>query len=177
MSNRKNVIRRNSPYTQRLVDTQFASQPPDREAITPVQIMVFDCVSPIAEHGNKAILGHEPTEDTNIRRLQFPDCIFLSPDDAKLSCKDQMLATQERMKKIVNLLCSRSTSEQLRRLLAVKDLLQPSNKLRRAVKQSQWLIASRELDVDFYNRSIVHEVCDGRHVLNKQRFREKYGIW
>ncbi len=80
------------------------------------------------------------------------------------------------MEEIVNLLRGRSIAEKLRRPSPVKKLPQPSDKLWRTVKQSQRLIARRKLDVDFYNRSTVHEICDGRHVLNEQRFREKYDV-
>ncbi|HEY0911025.1 MAG TPA: hypothetical protein VGD75_12415 [Bradyrhizobium sp.] len=104
ISNRKNVIRRSSLDTQRRIDTQLAPKPPDRDAIPPVEIMVLDDVSPITEHGNEAILRHEPPEYPDIRRLQFPDGVRFRPDDAKLPCKDQMLAAQERMKEIVDLL-------------------------------------------------------------------------
>src|SRR6202000_2124639 len=113
MSNRKNVIGRNSLYTQRRIYSQFAAQPPDRDAVPSIQIMILDRVSPISEHGDKAIPGHEPTKNPNIRRLQFPDSIVLNPDNAKLSCKDERRTAQERMEKIVNLLCRGGVTEKL----------------------------------------------------------------
>src|ERR1700761_5640760 len=104
ISKRKNVIGVHSLYTQRRIDTEFAPQPADRNSVSTVEIMIFYCVSPIAEHGDKAILRHEPAEYPDIRRLQFPDRIVFRANHAELSCKDQLLAAQERMKKIVDLL-------------------------------------------------------------------------
>src|ERR1700749_4060822 len=81
MSNRKNVIGINSFYTQRRVNSQVAPQPPDRNPIASIEIMVLNCVTPISEHRHKTVLGHEPTENTDIGRLQFPDGIVFGPND------------------------------------------------------------------------------------------------
>src|SRR6202000_711382 len=113
ISNRKNVIRRNSLYTQRRINAQFAAQPPDRDAVPSIQIMVLDRVSPISEHGDKAIPGHAPTKNPTVRCFQFPDSIVLNPDNAKLPCKDERRTAQERMEKIVNLLCRGGVTEKL----------------------------------------------------------------
>lgn len=175
ISNRKNVIRRNSLHTQRRIGTQLAAQPSDRDAISSIQIMILDCVSPISEHSDEAIFGHEPTKNTNVRRFQFPDGVILSPDNTKLPCKDQRRTAQERMKKIVNLLRRRGVTKEPRRLCAAEYLSQPFNKLGRAIEQPQRLITRREFDLDPNNRSTVNEFCDGRHVLTKQRSGEKCG--
>src|ERR1700761_5862990 len=166
ISNRKNVIRINSLYTQRRVDSQLAPQSPDRDAISSVKIMVLNCVSPISEHGYKTIPGHEPSENTNIRRLQFPDGIIFGTNDAELSCKDQWLAAQERMKKIVNLLRWRGLAELPRWLNAGQDLAQPVDELRRAVQQSKRLVARRQFDIDFDDGATGKQVGDGRHQLS-----------
>jgi hypothetical protein len=55
---------------------------------------------------------------------------------------------------------------------AAKKLLQPFDEWRRAVEQSKRLITRRKFDVDFYDRAAVHEICDGRHELNDQRFQK-----
>src|SRR6266852_7004898 len=170
MSNRKNVIRRNPLYAQCRIDPQFAAQPADGDAIAPVEIMVLDRVSPISKHGNKTVLGHEPSEDTDIRRLQFPDGVLFRPDDAELLCKDELLPAQERIEQIVDLFRDRGVSELPRGLCAIKNVPQPGNELRRAVKQPKRLIAWREIDVDLHDRSTVHEIGDGRHGAQRSTF-------
>jgi hypothetical protein len=76
------------------------------------------------------------------------------------------------MEEIIELLSGRGLTEPLRGLVAAKNFLQPFNELRSAVKQPKRLIARRKLDVNFDDRSAFHDICDGRHGLNDQRFRE-----
>jgi hypothetical protein len=125
--------------------------------------MVLDCISPISEHGDKAILGDEPPEDTDIRRLQFPDRILFRPNNPKLPCKDEMLAAQERMEEIVDLLGGRSMTEQPRGLTALKGPPQPFNELWRTIEQPQRLSGRRKIDIDSYDHSAIHKIGDGRH--------------
>src|SRR5262249_22061926 len=151
-------IRRNPPHAQCRIDPQLAAQTPDRDTIAPIEIMILDRVSPISEHSNKTVFGHEPSEDTDVRRLQLPHGILFRPYDAELLCKDELLPTQERIEEIIDLFCDRAMPEHAGRLRAAEYVLQPRNELRRAVKQPKRLIPRCKIDVDLDDRSTFHEI-------------------
>ena len=72
------------------------------------------------------------------------------------------------MEKIVNLLDRRSMTDQLRGLTTLENSPQPFNELWRAIEQPHRLGGWREIYLDFHDRSVVHEVGDGRHEQNDQ---------
>src|SRR6201996_9587823 len=111
MSKRKNVIGRAPFYAQTIVDTELSAQPPDRDPVAAIEIMIFDRVGPVAEHGSKTILGEKPAEDPHIRCLQLPHGIVLDADGPKLSFKDQRRPAKEQIEQIFDLPARRHVGE------------------------------------------------------------------
>ncbi len=158
MSNRNNVIRCNPLYAKRRIDAEFATQPSDSDAVTPIEIMVLYCVSPISERGNEAVLRHEPSKNPDVRRLQLPNGIVLSADGTELPCKDELRAAQERIEEVVDLFGRGHVPDAVRRLGAVKHVPEPLDELWRRVQQTKRLIAWRKIELDPYDRPAVHEI-------------------